>query len=121
MYPMLTVYETLLLSARLRLPSQMSLREKEQKVEALIDELGLRPARDVIIGDERHKGVSGGERKRTAVGVEIIGDPSLIFLDEPTSGLDSFQAHALALSLSLQPRYPCDAPRQCFEHLPPLC
>jgi len=92
MYPMLTVRETMLLSARLRLPSRTTLKEKVERVEALIDELGLRPASDVIIGDERHKGVSGGERKRTAVGVEIIGDPDIIFLDEPTSGLDAFQA-----------------------------
>uniref|UniRef100_A0A7S0NXL9 ABC transporter domain-containing protein n=1 Tax=Calcidiscus leptoporus TaxID=127549 RepID=A0A7S0NXL9_9EUKA len=92
MYPMLTVYETMLLSARLRLPSRTPLKEKVKRVEALIDELGLQACSDVIIGDERHKGVSGGERKRTAVGVEIIGDPDLIFLDEPTSGLDAFQA-----------------------------
>jgi len=38
------------------------------------------------------KGISGGERKRTSVGVELITDPALIFLDEPTTGLDSFIA-----------------------------
>ena len=92
LYPMLTVYETLILAARFRLPARLSLAAKRARVEALIDELGIRGARDTLIGDQRHKGVSGGERKRTNVGVEIIGDPSLVFLDEPTSGLDAFQA-----------------------------
>jgi ABC-type multidrug transport system ATPase subunit len=44
------------------------------------------------IGGPLVKGISGGERKRTSVGVELITDPSLIFLDEPTTGLDSFIA-----------------------------
>jgi len=92
LYPMLTVFETLLLAARFRLPKSMPLADKIARVEQLIDELGLRSARDTLIGDDRHKGVSGGERKRVSVGVEIIGDPSIVFLDEPTSGLDAFQA-----------------------------
>jgi len=92
LYPMLTVFETLLLAARLRLPTKVALADKITRVEGLIDELGIRPARDTVIGDDKHKGVSGGERKRTNIGVEIMGDPSLIFLDEPTSGLDAFQA-----------------------------
>jgi ABC-type multidrug transport system ATPase subunit len=43
------------------------------------------------------RGVSGGERKRTNLGIELISDPSVIFLDEPTSGLDSFQVVFLVL------------------------
>ena len=46
------------------------------------------------------KGVSGGERKRTSIGVELISDPSLIFLDEPTTGLDSFTAASVVETLS---------------------
>ena len=46
------------------------------------------------------KGVSGGERKRTSIGVELITDPSLIYLDEPTTGLDSFTATSVMESLS---------------------
>jgi hypothetical protein len=58
-----------------------------------------RPAQDTEIGNERVRGVSGGERKRTNLGVELISDPSVIFLDEPTSGLDSFQAESVIQTL----------------------
>lgn len=43
-----------------------------------------------MIGNERFKGISGGEKKRVNIGVELISNPSMIFLDEPTTGLDSF-------------------------------
>jgi ATP-binding cassette, subfamily G (WHITE), eye pigment precursor transporter len=46
----------------------------------------------VLIGSTQQKTISGGERKRTAIGVELITDPSVVLLDEPTSGLDSFKA-----------------------------
>lgn len=55
-------------------------------------DLGLISAADTPVGSHKHKTLSGGERKRTAIGVELITDPSLILLDEPTSGLDSFKA-----------------------------
>ena len=58
----------------------------------IIQELGLRKAAHTRIGDAKNRGISGGERKRTNIAVEMIQDPSLLFLDEPTSGLDSFQA-----------------------------
>jgi len=61
-------------------------------VKDLLEELGLTNVCDVLIGSVMQKTISGGERKRTAIGVELITDPSLILLDEPTSGLDSFKA-----------------------------
>ena len=61
-------------------------------MEELLEELGLTSVCDVLIGSVMQKTISGGERKRTAIGVELITDPSLILLDEPTSGLDSFKA-----------------------------
>jgi ABC-type dipeptide/oligopeptide/nickel transport system ATPase component len=61
-------------------------------VEEILDELGLLQCADVMIGSVVQKTISGGERKRTAIGVELVTDPSLLLLDEPTSGLDSFKA-----------------------------
>jgi ABC-type multidrug transport system ATPase subunit len=61
-------------------------------VDRIIDELKLTKCQTTRIGDEFFKGVSGGERKRASIGVELITDPILIFLDEPTTGLDSFTA-----------------------------
>lgn len=55
----------------------------------MIDDLGLGNCADTWIGGEFFKGISGGERKRTSIGVELITNPSVIFLDEPTTGLDS--------------------------------
>jgi ABC-type multidrug transport system ATPase subunit len=53
-----------------------------------------------VIGSLKNKTISGGERKRLAIGVEIITDPSLLLLDEPTSGLDSFKASQIVKLLN---------------------
>ena len=55
---------------------------------------------DSQIGDVRRKILSGGERKRTSIGIELVSDPSLIMLDEPTSGLDSFKARSICRLLN---------------------
>lgn len=60
--------------------------------------------RDTIIGDEKVRGVSGGERKRANIGMQLIVDPAVLFLDEPTSGLDSFQAQAVMESMKYMAR-----------------
>lgn len=64
--------------------------------------MGLTHCADVIIGSLKNKTISGGERKRTAIGVELITDPSLLLLDEPTSGLDSFKALQIVRLLNKQ-------------------
>ncbi|VFQ80335.1 unnamed protein product [Cuscuta campestris] len=92
LYPMLTVEETLMFAAEFRLPRAHSAAKKRERVEALIDQLGLRSAAKTVIGDEGHRGVSGGERRRVSIGIDIIHDPIVLFLDEPTSGLDSRSA-----------------------------
>ncbi|XP_031281612.1 ABC transporter G family member 17-like [Pistacia vera] len=94
LFPMLTVYETLMFAADFRLGS-ISWSDKQQRVEKLIDQLGLTSARNTYIGDEGTRGVSGGERRRVSIGVDIIHGPFLLFLDEPTSGLDSTSAHSV--------------------------
>ncbi|OVA09974.1 ABC transporter-like [Macleaya cordata] len=92
LYPMLTVEETLMFSAEFRLPRSLSKSKKKARVQALIDQLGLQNAAKTVIGDEGHRGVSGGERRRVSIGIDIIHDPIILFLDEPTSGLDSTSA-----------------------------
>ncbi|KAH0979824.1 hypothetical protein GBA52_007001 [Prunus armeniaca] len=92
LFPMLTVEETLMFAAEFRLPRALSKSKKKARVQALIDQLGLRNAAKTIIGDEGHRGVSGGERRRVSIGIDIIHDPIVLFLDEPTSGLDSTSA-----------------------------
>ncbi|GJV70251.1 ABC transporter G family member 6-like protein [Tanacetum coccineum] len=93
LFPMLTVEETLMFAAEFRLPRTLSKSKKKQRVQALIDQLGLRNAANTVIGDEGHRGVSGGERRRVSIGTDIIHDPIILFLDEPTSGLDSTSAY----------------------------
>ena len=62
------------------------------RVEEIIKDLSLTQAANTNVGSVHRKTISGGERKRTAIGVELITDPNLILFDEPTSGLDSFRA-----------------------------
>ncbi|KZV26112.1 filamin A-interacting protein 1-like [Dorcoceras hygrometricum] len=92
LFPMLTVEETLMFAAEFRLPRNLSKSKKKLRVQTLVDQLGLRNAAKTVIGDEGHRGVSGGERRRVSIGIDIIHDPILLFLDEPTSGLDSTSA-----------------------------
>eukprot|EP00245_Coleochaete_scutata_P002787 TRINITY_DN138_c0_g2_i1.p1 TRINITY_DN138_c0_g2~~TRINITY_DN138_c0_g2_i1.p1 ORF type:complete len:562 (+),score=101.96 TRINITY_DN138_c0_g2_i1:656-2341(+) len=92
LFPTLTVYETLLFSASLRLPPSVPASEKKARVRELMSQLGLERVRNTMIGSSEIRGVSGGERRRVSIGVDIVHDPPVVFLDEPTSGLDSSSA-----------------------------
>uniref|UniRef100_A0A7N6A7I4 ABC transporter domain-containing protein n=1 Tax=Anabas testudineus TaxID=64144 RepID=A0A7N6A7I4_ANATE len=100
----LTVRENLSFSAALRLPSTISQQEKEQKVDKLIQELGLTRVANSRVGTQLIRGVSGGERKRTNIGMELIIDPPVLFLDEPTTGLDASTANSVLLLLKRMAR-----------------
>ncbi|OLY84370.1 ABC transporter G family member 7 [Smittium mucronatum] len=86
----LTTKETLSYAADFRLhSSEYSADKKAERVKEVMKHLRLTKAENTLIGFEGHKGLSGGERKRVSIGVEIVTDPKMIMLDEPTSGLDS--------------------------------
>ncbi|XP_030543779.2 ABC transporter G family member 5 [Rhodamnia argentea] len=90
LFPLLTVEETLMFSARLRLRLPES--QLASRVKSLLQELGLEHVAGTRVGDDRIRGVSGGERRRVSIGVDVIHDPRVLILDEPTSGLDSNSA-----------------------------
>lgn len=93
--PTLTVHETILNSALLRLPRTMTRAAKEQRAFEVEKELGIYHIRDSLIGSEEGKGrgVSGGEKRRVGIACELVTSPSILFLDEPTSGLDAYNAY----------------------------
>lgn len=81
MFPNLTVEETLAYSALLRLPKRMTLEQKYDRVNDVIMELGLNACRHTRIGDANSRGISGGERKRVSIGIEMVTQPQiLVFL-----------------------------------------
>ncbi|MBK6734073.1 MAG: FHA domain-containing protein [bacterium] len=86
----LTVFETIYFTARQRL--QLPDGEMRAHVDRLLTRMGLAHVRDSLIGGERIRGISGGQRKRVNIALELVTEPPLIFLDEPTSGLDATAA-----------------------------
>ncbi|KAG6519629.1 hypothetical protein ZIOFF_023126 [Zingiber officinale] len=88
----LTVRETIAYSAHLRLPGHMRKAKVAEVVEATIHEMGLQECADRTIGNWHLRGISGGEKKRLSIALEILTRPRLLFLDEPTTGLDSAAA-----------------------------
>ncbi|PNT71605.1 hypothetical protein BRADI_2g31910v3 [Brachypodium distachyon] len=95
----LTVRETVTYSALLRLPSSMSKAEVRRVVDDTLDEMGLRECAERPVGTWHLRGVSGGEKKRLCIALEILTRPRLLFLDEPTSGLDSASAFSVIETL----------------------
>lgn len=86
LYPTATVYETLEFSRNIS-----TLADKDS-TEQMIQDLGLSDVRDVYVGNIILRGISGGQKRRLGLGIELIRNPSLLFADEPTSGLDSASA-----------------------------
>lgn len=87
-----TAREALAFSAKLRLPQTTTQEKIEELVQKMLNDLGMESAADTVIGGGFKKGISGGERRRVSIGLELVASPSVILLDEPTSGLDSFAA-----------------------------
>ncbi|RYR17335.1 hypothetical protein Ahy_B03g062100 [Arachis hypogaea] len=85
----LTAGETLYYSAQLQFPDSMPISEKKERADVTIREMGLQNAIHTRVGGWSSKGLSGGQKRRLSICIEILTRPRLLFLDEPTSGLDS--------------------------------
>lgn len=79
--------------------ADLSKPEKVLVVERVIEFLGLHSVRNSLVGTVEKRGISGGQRKRVNVGLEMVMEPSLLMLDEPTSGLDSASSQLLLRAL----------------------
>nr|GMC90485.1 putative white-brown complex homolog protein 30 [Ipomoea batatas] len=95
----LTVEENLRFNARCRLAADLPKADKVLIIERVIESLGLQGVRDSLVGTVEMRGISGGQKKRVNVGMEMVMEPSLLILDEPTSGLDSASSNLLLKAL----------------------
>ncbi|CAM4957970.1 unnamed protein product [Rotaria socialis] len=96
----LTVRENLMFSANIRLPRNVSHVERAERVAQIISDLGLESCANTLIGTDFIRGVSGGERRRACIGMELVLAPKIFFLDEPTTGLDAATARKVMKCLS---------------------
>ncbi|KAJ9181423.1 hypothetical protein P3X46_009555 [Hevea brasiliensis] len=87
--PNVTVYESLLYSAWLRLSNDVDAKTRKMFVEEVMELVELNPIRDALVGLPGVNGLSTEQRKRLTIAVELVANPSIIFMDEPTSGLDA--------------------------------
>ncbi|KAG7378529.1 hypothetical protein PHYPSEUDO_009942 [Phytophthora pseudosyringae] len=106
-----TVLETLEMAARLSLPSSVTHQAIVGRVQTVIDEMGLRVCEHALVGDMFRKGISGGQKRRLSIAIELLSEPSILLLDEPTSGLDSASTHNVMQFVS----------RLCQENKTVLC
>ncbi|KAL9658626.1 hypothetical protein ABK040_006162 [Willaertia magna] len=95
----MTVEEIIMFHARTRLDYKIKLPRIERMVNDIIQLLDLYEVRDSIIGDEKVRGISGGQRKRVNIAMELVSAPYVLFLDEPTSGLDSFASQEVCKAM----------------------
>lgn len=96
-HPDLTVYESLMYSAKLRL--DLSEKDIKERIDKVLHDLGIYEIKGDLIGSADKKGISGGQRRRVNLAVELIAEPELIFLDEPTSGLSSVDTKSVMETL----------------------
>lgn len=99
-HPELTVFEAVRYSARFRLPPDYTDEEIDRRVDETLSQLGLEQVRNLQIGKPEKKVLSGGQRKRVNIALELVTDPVILFLDEPTSGLAADDTTALITLLS---------------------
>jgi ABC-type multidrug transport system ATPase subunit len=99
-HPELTVYEAVRYSAKFRLPPDYSEEEIDRRVMTTLQQLGLEAVAHLQIGRPEKKVLSGGQRKRVNIAMELVTDPVIMFLDEPTSGLAADDTTALVTLLS---------------------
>ncbi|KFH70564.1 hypothetical protein MVEG_03414 [Podila verticillata NRRL 6337] len=97
--PTQTVYEAVLFSAMMRLPEAMPIFRVHERVAEVIEMLGLTHCSNRRIGNVTTRGISGGEKRRVSIALELITRPPILILDEPTSGLDSYSAHMVVEQL----------------------
>ncbi|KAK4563959.1 hypothetical protein RGQ29_006161 [Quercus rubra] len=89
----LTVREAMYYSIQLQLPDSMSKSEKKERAETTVKEMGLQDAVNTRIGGWGVKGISGGQKRRVSICIELLTHPKLLFLDEPTGGIDSAESY----------------------------
>ncbi|XP_024544542.1 pleiotropic drug resistance protein 1 isoform X1 [Selaginella moellendorffii] len=87
--PNVTVYESLVFSAWLRLPRVVDRKTREMFLEEVMELVELTPLKDALVGFPGVDGLSTEQRKRLTIAVELVANPSIIFMDEPTTGLDA--------------------------------
>eukprot|EP00929_Paragymnodinium_shiwhaense_P078958 TRINITY_DN4098_c0_g1_i1.p1 TRINITY_DN4098_c0_g1~~TRINITY_DN4098_c0_g1_i1.p1 ORF type:complete len:852 (-),score=160.01 TRINITY_DN4098_c0_g1_i1:615-3170(-) len=100
MHTDLTVHQNILYNARLRLPASASYEAAVQHASQVVKTLGLEHIAHNLVGSAEQRGISGGQRKRVNIGMELAAMPAVIFMDEPTSGLDGAATVQLAKCLS---------------------
>ncbi|KAJ0981403.1 hypothetical protein J5N97_009658 [Dioscorea zingiberensis] len=111
----LTVREAVYYSAQLQLPQSMTKSEKKERAEMSIREMGLQEVIDTKIGGRISKGISGGQKRRVSICMEVLTRPRLLFLDEPTSGLDTRHDRITVMASIHQPS------SEVFELFDNLC
>ena len=117
----LTVRDNISFSAKYRLPAALPRQAVEAKINHCISELGISHVQHSVIGDERTRGISGGQRKRVNIGIELVADPSILFLDEVSESLFGRSCPYPLLFLTPPLTLPASAhlwPGQHYQHLP---